>query len=173
MRYLKGHGIDYALDAATWAHYRRERLNKMQLFKVRLTGVGAFQCLGALAVLGGTWQRLEAQGNVASHLPVAPQGWGGLQGAPCGAACHSGASAHALIHAQTSQTTHTLPPKVLRHFVDDAVKLQAAADHLIAIGFLSRRDVLRAGGVNLLWGLLLQARGVGCSRARGLALAEG
>jgi hypothetical protein len=42
--------------------------------------------------------------------------------------------------------------------VDDAVKLQAAADHLIAIGFLSRRDVLRAGGVNLLWGLLLQAR---------------
>jgi hypothetical protein len=33
---------------------------------------------------------------------------------------------------------------------------QAAVDHLIAIGFLSREDVRRAGGVNLLWGLLLQ-----------------
>lgn len=38
IRYLKHHGTDYAFDAATWAHYRRERLNKMQLFKV--TGWG-------------------------------------------------------------------------------------------------------------------------------------
>jgi hypothetical protein len=36
------------------------------------------------------------------------------------------------------------------------VKLQTAVDHLIDIGFMSRRDVLRAGGVNMLWGLLLQ-----------------
>lgn len=35
VRYLKGHGLDYALDATTWAHYRRERLNKLQLFKVQ------------------------------------------------------------------------------------------------------------------------------------------
>jgi hypothetical protein len=35
VRYLKGHGTDYALDAATWAHYRREKLTKLQLFKVR------------------------------------------------------------------------------------------------------------------------------------------
>jgi hypothetical protein len=48
--------------------------------------------------------------------------------------------------------------QVLRHFHDDSVKLQAAVDHLIDIGFLSRRDVLRAGGVNMLWGLLLQVR---------------
>lgn len=34
MRYLKGHGTDYAFDASTWAHYRRERLNNLQLFKV-------------------------------------------------------------------------------------------------------------------------------------------
>ncbi|WIA17366.1 hypothetical protein OEZ85_014227 [Tetradesmus obliquus] len=78
VRYLKGHGTDYALDPATWAHYRREKLTKLQLFKV------------------------------------------------------------------------------LRHFHDDSVKLQAAVDHLIDIGFMSRRDVLRAGGVNMLWGLLLQ-----------------
>jgi hypothetical protein len=47
-------------------------------------------------------------------------------------------------------------PQVLRHFHDDSVKLQTAVDHLIDIGFMSRRDVLRAGGVNMLWGLLLQ-----------------
>jgi hypothetical protein len=34
VRYLKGHGIDYALDPNTWAHYRREKLTKLQLFKV-------------------------------------------------------------------------------------------------------------------------------------------
>ncbi len=38
----------------------------------------------------------------------------------------------------------------------DCVASQAAIDHLISVGFLSRAEVRRAGGVNLLWGLLLQ-----------------
>ena len=29
-------------------------------------------------------------------------------------------------------------------------------DHLVSIGFLSREEVRKAGGVNLFWGLLLQ-----------------
>lgn len=53
--------------------------------------------------------------------------------------------------------------QVLRPFHDDNAKLQAAVDHLIDIGFMARRDVLRAGGVNMLWGLLLQ---VGQGRGR-------
>lgn len=48
--------------------------------------------------------------------------------------------------------------QVLRPFHEDSAALQAAVDHLVEIGFLSRRDVLRAGGVNMLWGLLLQVR---------------
>jgi hypothetical protein len=57
--------------------------------------------------------------------------------------------------------------QVLRHFHDDSVKLQAAVDHLIDIGFMSRRDVLRAGGVNMMWGLLLQVsrNEVSCMRS--------
>ena len=34
IRYLKGHGTSYELDAGTWAHYRRVRLTRLQLFKV-------------------------------------------------------------------------------------------------------------------------------------------
>ena len=34
VRYLKGHGTDYAFDGSTWAHYRRMKLTKMELFKV-------------------------------------------------------------------------------------------------------------------------------------------
>ena len=34
VRYLKGHGSDYAFDTATWAHYRRVGLTKTELFKV-------------------------------------------------------------------------------------------------------------------------------------------
>jgi hypothetical protein len=34
VRFLKGHGQDYAFDAGTWRHYRTNKLNKMQLFKV-------------------------------------------------------------------------------------------------------------------------------------------
>mgnify|MGYP001807476654 CR=1 FL=1 len=34
VRYLKGHGSDYAFDAATWAHYQRTGLSKSELFKV-------------------------------------------------------------------------------------------------------------------------------------------
>ena len=34
--------------------------------------------------------------------------------------------------------------------------LQTAVDHLIKIGFMSRTEVSKAGGVNMLWGLLLQ-----------------
>jgi hypothetical protein len=45
---------------------------------------------------------------------------------------------------------------VLKPFHEDSAQLQTAVDHLVAIGFLRRRDVLRAGGVNMLWGLLLQ-----------------
>ena len=39
MRYLKGHGRDYAFDAGTWNHYRTYKLNKMQLFKVGRVGI--------------------------------------------------------------------------------------------------------------------------------------
>ena len=35
VRYLKGHGVDYAFDEATWAYYRRTKLTKVQLFKAR------------------------------------------------------------------------------------------------------------------------------------------
>ena len=34
IRYLKGHGGDYAFDEATWAHFRTHRLTMTQLFKV-------------------------------------------------------------------------------------------------------------------------------------------
>lgn len=34
VRYLKGHGTDYALDGPTWAHYRRVGLTAGQMFKV-------------------------------------------------------------------------------------------------------------------------------------------
>lgn len=78
VRYLKGHGRDYVFDAATWDHYRKQKLSKIELFKV------------------------------------------------------------------------------LKPFHDDDQKLQMAVDHLVEIGFLSRTDVRKAGGVNLLWGLLLQ-----------------
>jgi hypothetical protein len=95
--------------------------------------------------------------------------------------------------------------QVLRPFHDDSEKMQVAVDHLIDIGFMCRRDVLRAGaahwgavpvlwlwpwlwlccasllvamhrlclttccgfqpagGVNLLWGLLLQVSSELCS----------
>ncbi|GAX84702.1 hypothetical protein CEUSTIGMA_g12124.t1 [Chlamydomonas eustigma] len=78
VRYLKGHGSDYAFDAATWAHYRRVKLTKTQLFKV------------------------------------------------------------------------------LKPFHDSDEKMLGAVDHLVSIGFLSREEVRKAGGVNLFWGLLLQ-----------------
>lgn len=78
IRFLKGHGGDYAFDDATWAHFRKNGLSKTQLFKV------------------------------------------------------------------------------LRPFHDDDLKMTKAVDHLLEIGFLSRTDLRRAGGVNMLWGLLLQ-----------------
>ena len=34
IRFLKGHGGDYAFDDATWAHFRKNGLSKTQLFKV-------------------------------------------------------------------------------------------------------------------------------------------
>jgi len=38
--------------------------------------------------------------------------------------------------------------QVLRPFHDDSVAMQVAVDHLIDIGFLARRDVIRAGGIH-------------------------
>lgn len=54
----------------------------------------------------------------------------------------------------------------MQHAVNHPLFSQAAVDHLISIGFLSRADVARAGGLNLLWGLLLQVRGAGGSTQR-------
>ena len=34
IRYLKGHAADYALDPATWRHYRRAKLDTVNLFRV-------------------------------------------------------------------------------------------------------------------------------------------
>ncbi|PNH12273.1 ABC transporter B family member 5 [Tetrabaena socialis] len=78
VRYLKGHGTDYAFDRATWCHYRKAGLSKTEMFKV------------------------------------------------------------------------------LRAFHEDDARMQTAVDHLVDIGFLHRRELRRAGGVNMLWGLLLQ-----------------
>lgn len=38
--------------------------------------------------------------------------------------------------------------QVLRPFHDDSVAMQVAVDHLIDIGFLARRDVIRAGEIH-------------------------
>lgn len=55
-----------------------------------------------------------------------------------------------------AKLTHIQLFKILKPFHDDDVKYQAAINHLIEIGFLRRSDVRKAGGSNLLWGLLLQ-----------------
>lgn len=34
IRYLKGHGVDYAFDRGTWRYYRANKLNRIALFKV-------------------------------------------------------------------------------------------------------------------------------------------
>ena len=34
VRYLKGHGTNYAFDEATWTYYRRNKLSTMSLFKI-------------------------------------------------------------------------------------------------------------------------------------------
>eukprot|EP00191_Tetraselmis_sp_GSL018_P005803 CAMPEP_0177609924 /NCGR_PEP_ID=MMETSP0419_2-20121207/19428_1 /TAXON_ID=582737 /ORGANISM="Tetraselmis sp., Strain GSL018" /LENGTH=1354 /DNA_ID=CAMNT_0019105041 /DNA_START=352 /DNA_END=4413 /DNA_ORIENTATION=- len=57
--------------------------------------------------------------------------------------------------------------KILKHFHDDDHQFQAAIDHLVQIGLLSRMTIHQAGGANALWGQLIQEVNRACSRFGG------
>ena len=70
-----------------------------------------------------------------------------------------------------------LPPsacfQILRPFAGDDAKYKRALDHLLKMGFASRRDVRRAGGYNGYWGFLLKSINQGAAGAGGrLTLAD-
>ena len=70
-----------------------------------------------------------------------------------------------------------LPPsacfQILRPFATNDAKYKKALDHLLKMGFVSRKVVRRAGGPNGYWGYLLKSINQGAARAGGrLTLAD-
>jgi len=64
-----------------------------------------------------------------------------------------------------------LPPsacfQILRPFAGSDAKYRRALDHLVKMGFVSRKEVRRAGGPNGYWGFLLKSINQGAARAGG------
>jgi hypothetical protein len=58
IRYLKGHGNDYAFDRHTWRFYRANKLNRISLFKVGPWRRRSWSQLGVCAhvLMWGRWR---------------------------------------------------------------------------------------------------------------------
>jgi hypothetical protein len=120
IRYLKGHGGDYALDAATWRHYRRRGLGRVALFKARggrapRKGAGGAQGCKGLARAQGC-KGAAAQGRTGpggarkrpwTPFPPSPSTSSAPSPAP-----HAGAAA--LPPRRPAPAGGVLPPRVRR-----------------------------------------------------------
>jgi hypothetical protein len=121
IRYLKGHASDYALDPATWAHYRRSKLDAVNLFRVLrpFHEDGAKLQVLALALLldfggGRTWlfknihRRARRAGGANDHMHARARRANIVITSPP-------PLPHAIPHAHTSPlSTHTQPTNQTR-----------------------------------------------------------